>query len=231
MIQIIYKDGVFLAKGTFSMGIAGVYENKNFEEENIIIDIELEDIIEEMQKENSFEFEPLRPYLKDKGESGTAIAKGLEDYYNQKEIEISKNVKQINDCILYHLFSSLEACCYPFWEIEQAVLPGALDGYDINNLEKEIYHTKERIPTWVFDAFDRKPNNGTIEKPDLEGWLRKQYPMFHFDGLYKSIEQEGMYLNGRFISFQFSDGWGAKLLDCAYDEFDENFTSCDWHNH
>lgn len=50
-------------------------------------------------------------------------------------------------------------------------------------------------------------------------------------GLYENIEQEGMTLDGRFISFQFSDAWGAMLYECAYDRFDENFTSCDWHNH
>lgn len=184
-----------------------------------------------LQEEKSFEFEPLRSYLKDKGEDGAAIAKGLADYYNQKETEIKENVKQINDCILYHMFDDLEACGYPFWEIEEAILPGSLDGYDMDNLETQIYDTQESISSWGFKAFYKQPNNGTLEKPDIEGRLRQQYPMFNFDGLYASMEQDCLYLTGRFMSFQFSDGWGEQLLCAAYDEFDENLTSTDWHNH
>ena len=82
-----------------------------------------------------------------------------------------------------------------------------------------------------YEAFDRQPNNGTIEKPDLEGRLREQYPMFHFDALYEAIEQDCLYLSGRFMRFQFSDCWGRKLLDAAYDKLDENLTPLDWHNH
>lgn len=231
MIEIKYKNGEFLAKGTFSIGIAGIYENKNFGKGNITIDIELDDILDALQEEESFEFKPLRPYLKDKGEEGAAIAKGLEDYYNQKEEEIKKNVKQINDCILYHMFADLEACGYPFWEIEEAILPGSLDGYNMNNLTEEIYNAQQSIGSWGFEAFYKQPNNGTIEKPDIEGRLRQKYPMFDFDGLYASMEQDCLYLSGRFMSFQFSDGWGEQLLCAAYDEFDENFTSTDWHNH
>lgn len=233
MIEIKYEDGKFLAKGTFSIGIAGVYENKDFDKGNITIDIELDDVLDALQEEKSFEFEPLRPYLKDKGEDGAAIAKGLEDYYNQKEAEIKKNVKQINDCILYHMFVDLEACGYPFWEIEEAILPGSLDGYDMDNLEKEIYDAQESVCSWRLGTalFYNQPNNGTLEKPDIEGKLRQRYPMFNFDGLYASMEQDCLYLSGRFMSFQFSDGWGSQLLCAAYDEFDENLTSTDWHNH
>ena len=231
MIEIKYEDGKFHAKGTFSIGIAGVYENKDFDEGNITIDIELDDVLDALQEEKSFEFEPLRSYLKDKGEDGAAIAKGLADYYNQKETEIKENVKQINDFILYHMFDDLEACGYPFWEIEEAILPGSLDGYDMDNLETQIYDTQESISSWGFKAFYKQPNNGTLEKPDIEGRLRQQYPMFNFDGLYASMEQDCLYLTGRFMSFQFSDGWGEQLLCAAYDEFDENLTSTDWHNH
>ena len=230
MIQVIYENGQFLVKGTFSLGIAGVFENKEFGQEQIEIDGELEDILDELKDENSFSYEPLFPYLKDKGEDGAAIAKGLEEYYNQKEKEIEENVKQINDCILYHLFENLEACGYPFWEIEEAIIPGSLANYDMEQLEAQIYDTEESVYDWESDYYE-KPNNGTMQKIDVEGKLRKMYPMFNFDGLYQSIVPEGICLSGRFMEFQFSDGWGAQLLECAYDRFDENFTSCDWHNH
>ncbi len=73
MIEIKYEDGMFLAKGTFSIGIAGVYENKDFGDGNITIDIELEDLLEDLQEEDSYFYEPLRPYLEDKGEEGAAM--------------------------------------------------------------------------------------------------------------------------------------------------------------
>ena len=55
--------------------------------------------------------------------------------------------------------------------------------------------------------------------------------MFNLDGFIKSLEPECLYFNGKFMSFQFSDGWGAQLACAAYDELDENFTFTDWHNH
>lgn len=226
MIEIINDGDSFLAKGTFFLGIAGTFENKDFNDGQIHIEPLLSDILEELQDEDSFSFQPLFPYLKGKGEDGAAIAKGLADYYNQKEKEARENIKQINDCILYHLFDNLVNCGYPFWEIEEAILPGSLDGKDID----AIYDTEESVYEWC-DDFDDKPNNGTIPKTDVEGRLRKMFPMFNFDGLYKSVIPEGISFDGRFMEFQFSDGWGSQLLECAYDRFDENFTSCDWHNH
>lgn len=77
MIEIKYEDGKFLAKGTFSIGIAGVYENKDFDKGNITIDIELDDVLDALQEEKSFEFEPLRPYLKDKGRTALRLQKDL----------------------------------------------------------------------------------------------------------------------------------------------------------
>lgn len=226
MIEVIYADGKFLVKGTFSLGIAGVFENKDFTEDGeITIKADLPYILKELKKEDSFYYQPLFPYLSGK-EDGVAIARGLADYYNQKEKEAQENIKQINDCILLHLFEHMEMCEYPFWEIEEAILPGSLEGVDVD----DIYDTEENVYDWS-DDFYKQPNNGTIVKTDVEGKLRKMFPMFDFDGLYRSIVSEGMSLQGRFIEFQFSDGWGEGLLCCAYDCFDENFTSCDWHNH
>lgn len=49
MIEIIFKEDRFLAKGTFSMGIAGVFENKDFGDGNIEIDAGLQEILKELQ--------------------------------------------------------------------------------------------------------------------------------------------------------------------------------------
>lgn len=226
MIDVICANEKFLVKGTLSLGIAGVFENKDFTEDGAIeIEDTLPDILEELADDESFFYQPLIPYLHGK-EDGAAIAQGLADYYNQKEKEAQEHIKQINDCILYQLFENLENCAYPFWEIEEAILPGSLEGVDPDT----IYDTEEYVSDWWEDFYE-KPNNGTIPKVDVEGKLRSMFPMFNFDGLYQSIIPEGIALDGRFIEVQFSDNWGSDLFCGAYGRYDENFTLCEWDNH
>lgn len=223
MIEVIFEGGKFLVKGTFSLGIVGVFENKDFYDTNIQIEATLDEILEE-RKKDSFHYHPMIPYLK--GNDGNTIACGLAAYYNQKEKEAQQNIKQINDCILCHLFEQLQNCEYPFWDIEGAVISTDLDEQTINS----IYDIEENISEWSFEYFEEKPNNGTVSKMDVEKELRKIFPMFNFDGLYQSIIPEGLVFDGKFIEVQFSDGWGQELLCGAYDRFDENFTSCEWNN-
>ncbi|MDE7229060.1 MAG: hypothetical protein K2N56_01140 [Oscillospiraceae bacterium] len=225
MVEIIYRDGRFLAKGSFTLGLAGTYVNESFDDEDIEIESTLEDILDELDGKKPFFFISLLPYLKDKPRDGDSIAKGLEEYYNQKEKEAAEHVKEINDNLLFNLFWDLYGSGYPFWEIEEAVA----DGYDPEELDDSVYNGGNVDE--FSDYFDQRPNNGTREYIDFEAKLREWFPMFNFDGLYKNIEPEGIVFDGRFLKFQFSDKWGAQLLECAYDEFDENFTSCDWHNH
>lgn len=222
MIEVICDDGVFKAKGSFSLGIAGTFVNEDFDGEAINFD---EDMLDEIL-EGDGDF--LEPFIK--SDDPDEIAKGLAEYYNQKEREAAENIKQINGCILYYIFENLETCGYPFWEIDEAVLPGYLEKYGKDEYDSIVYcHTDDGI-SGLYEYFDGKPNNGTIEKPDVEALVRKLYPMFNLDGFIKSIKPERLYLNGEYISFQFSDGWGARIACAAYDELDENFTSTDWHN-
>ena len=226
MIEVICVDGVFKAKGSFSLGFAGTYVNEDFDGEMITFDEEMLDLITDRDE---FFVEPLLPFIK--SDDPDEIAKGLTEYYNQKEREVAANVKQINSCILYRLFSDIEACGYPFWEIKEAVLPDYLEKYGKEEYDSVVYcHTDDCIEA-LSEHFDDSPNNGTIEKPDVEALIRKLYPMFNLDGFIKSFEPECLYFNGRFMSFQFSDSWGAQLACAAYDELDENFTFTDWHNH
>lgn len=225
MIEVIFEDDVFKAKGSFSLGIAGVFTNEDFDEDMISFDEDMLDMI--LERDEDFA-EPLLPFIK--SDDPNEIAKGLAEYYNQKEREIAANAKQINDSILYRLFWDIEGCGYPFWEIPEAVSADFLEAHKGDDLEKVVYSGKGVSEN--FDScFDDLPNNGTEEKPDIEAKIRKVYPMFNLDGFIKSFEPESLYFNGRFISFQFSDGWGAKLACSAYDELDENFTFNDWHNH
>jgi len=231
MIEIICKDRCFLVKGSFSIGIAGTYTNEDFGDENIMIGDTLDEILEELQDEDSFWYKPLFPYLKSETADSDGIARGLTAYYNQKENEIRINEKQINDCILYRLFSDLTGCGYPFWEIEEAIMPESMKKGSGEFREKEVY-SKETAEVFQWsDEFDCVPNNGTVDKTDVEGGLRELFPMFNFDGLVRTMIPEGLSLQGRFIAFQFSDGWGSNLLECAYDEMDENLAFRDWHNH
>ena len=226
MIEVVCRDGVFKAKGSFTLGIAGTFVNEDFDGEAITFD---EDMLDEILDGDDFFLEPLMPFIR--SDDPDEIAKGLAEYYNQKEREAAENVKQINGCILYYLFDNLEMCGYPFWEIEEAVLPGYLEKYGEDEYDSVVYCHEDGDISGLWEYFDRKPNNGTIEKPDVEALVRKLYPMFNLDGFIKSIEPECLYFHGKYISFQFSDGWGARIACAAYDEFDEDFTSTDWHNH
>ncbi len=226
MIEVIYKDGSFKAKGTFSLGIAGVFANEDFDGETIMFD---EDLIDYIEDRDEFFVEPLLPFIK--SNDPNEIAKNLAEYYNQKEREIAENEKQINSNILYRLFSDMEACSYPFWEIKEAVLPGYLEKYGEDDYYDVVYcHNDDGIDS-LSGYFEDNPNNGTTEKPDVEAMIRKLYPMFNLDGFIRSFEPESLYFEGRDISFQFSDGWGARLACAAYDRLDENFKFTDWHNH
>ncbi|MCM1552483.1 MAG: hypothetical protein NC092_07300, partial [Butyrivibrio sp.] len=217
--------GVFKAKGSFSLGILGTFVNNDYDDEQIQFD---EDLLDAILDGEDF-CEPFLPQIK--SDDPDEIAKVLTEYYSQKERDIAANAKQISDCILYHLFADMEGCGYPFWEIPEAVLPGFLENHGKDDLDTVVYcHTDGDI-MGLYKYFDGKPNNGTIAKPDVEELIRRLYPMFDLDGFMKSFKREGLHLNGEYISFQFSDGWGAKLACGAYDELDENFTSTDWHNH
>lgn len=221
MVEMICKDDMFLVKGSFTMGLAGTYVNETFEDEIITVEPTLDDILEELDDEDS----PLFPYLNDKPRDGDSIAKGLAEYYNQKEREAAEHVKEINDNLLFHLFEDLYGSGYPFWEIKEAVAVG----YDPGKLDNSVYSGGN--VNEFYDYFDRRPNNGTVKRVDFEAKLREWYPMFNFDGLYENIKPERLTFDGGFLQFQFSDKWGARLYQGAYDEFDANFTSRDWHNH
>lgn len=226
MIEVICEDGIFKAKGSFSLGIAGTFVNEDFDGEMISFS---EDMLDQILESDDFFVEPLLPFIK--SDDPDEIAKGLTEYYNQKEREIAANEKEINDCILFHLFNDMEACGYPFWEIKEALLPGYLEKYSEDEYDDIVYCHQDGSIYGLYEYFDDNPNNGTLEKPDVEALIRRLYPMFNLDGFIKSFKPEGLDFNGKFMSFQFSDGWGAQLACAAYDELDENFTFTDWHNH
>lgn len=225
----MYKDDAFLVKGTWYMGIAGTYENKEFNEENITLEYGLSSILDDLEEDDDFFWGPIFPLLKESKKDGDSIASVLTDYYNKKEEEIKKNIKQINSCIWINMFRNMVDCEYPFWETKEAITDEMREKYSDEAI-KQIYSSVSDSIYKMYDEYYNSPNNGTIEKTDVEAELRKLFPMFNFDGLIKSIKSEGLVLSGRFIQFQFSDTWGCDFLCSAYDSYDENFASTDWHN-
>lgn len=226
MVEIICKEGQFLAKGSFFLGMAGTYVNKEFEEENILIEGTIEEIIEDVESEEPYCWSILLPYLEQAERNEKTIAQAITAYYNQKE-EVKKNSKQINDCLLIHLFYEMCNCCYPFWEIKEAILPEKMTGFEQKQLETMYDNTRQEV-TKIYKEFCDTPNNGSLSKTDAQKKLQELFPMFHFDGLIQSIIAESVVFEGRFINFQCSDGWNGQFLEGAYDSLDENFTSCDW---
>ena len=220
MIEVICEDGVFKAKGSFSLGIAGTFVNEDFDGEAIQFD---EDLLDAILEDDEL------PFIE--SDKPDEIAEELAEYYNQKEREIAANAKQINDNILFYLFAEMERCEFPFWEIKETILPGYPEKYSANGDKNAAYRHEDICIDDLWDDFDEKPNNGTEEKPDVEALIRRLYPMFNLDGFIKSFKPEYLYLNGEYLSFQFSDGWGAQLACAVSGELDENFTFTDWHNH
>ncbi|MBQ2802814.1 MAG: hypothetical protein IJF07_02830 [Lachnospiraceae bacterium] len=231
MIQVICEDGEFKVKGSIALGITGVHKNDTFEDDMLSIDdCSYEDICNALEAGEDFFLNPLLPYFEKVEKSEEGFASALESYYNEHLTEMQKYIKEINDCIWIHLFENLVGCAYPFWEIEQAILPEYAENYEEDDYMELYDKHGERIYE-MFDAFYEQPNNGTVDKPDVLTELRRMFPMFNFDGLIKTIEPEGIVLKGRYMAFQFSDAWGCDLFCSAYDDMDENFTFTDWHNH
>ena len=236
MIKVICKDDKFLVKGTFSIGIAGVFENKNYGEGNIEIQYGLKEMMEDRNKllkpilDYSW-MQPLKPILKNVPQDGDSVAKALEDYYNSKELMIRKNLKQINDYFFYRLILDFVDCAYPFWDTDEAVLPEYRNKYSREDFEALYDNDKLNNEIYALcDEFDKAPNDGSVEKTDVEALARRLFPMFDFDGLVQSINPDVLNLYGGWLQVQFSDGWGYNFFCSACEEFDENLAPNDWHN-
>lgn len=226
MINLEFNNENFLVNGSFNFGILGYFKS-----DNIIIEDTIKDILNDINKENSFHYKLFFPYLKNGYVDENTIIKVLTNYYNAKEKQLNDNIKQITDTILYNLFEYLIDCEYPFWEIKEILILEEFEKYNKDNLTEEIYSdkNKENFYSWT-EQFWNKPNNNTINKVDLESNLRKMFPMFNFDKLFKSIVLEYIVFRGEFIIVQFSDTLGKDLFCSAYFRLDENFTFLEWDN-
>ncbi|MCI8803136.1 MAG: hypothetical protein HFG01_07340 [Oscillibacter sp.] len=156
-----------------------------------------------------------------------ALSACLTEYFNAFEEKIHNNQKQVNDNFLIRAFEDMEACGYPYWEIDgltrREYLPPDPD--------EDVYppHWDEMKALEL--AHDRAPNDGSLEKPDVEAILRRNFPSLDWDALLASIQPEHLSLEDGKIAFQCSDGFGEGLLCGAYDKLDEKLTFTDWHNY
>ena len=227
MVHVKIENGQFLVKGTFDMGIAGVFENKDFGQGNIEIEYKVEDFIKDLDSDYCWMNE-IKDIFKVVAKEDDALAKAMEDYLNKKEAFVQKNSKHFNDYFLYRLILVFVDCAYPFWETEEAILPEYADKeefeyvYEDNEVSSAIYALDEE--------FYEKPINGVEQKTDVETLARKLFPMFNFDGLIASITPDILNFNGSWMQVEFSDGWDNEFYCAAYEEFDETMTPRDWHN-
>ncbi len=226
MIHIKFEDGKFLVKGTFNLGVVGIFENTDYDGNDIRVSKELDEILEELADDDSYSWGMAFESLKKVPKDGEAIAAFMTEYYNKREQGI--NIQQFNGNFWLKVFDMIMSTYYPLCDIEGAILE-AYEGEIDNNKLESIYKAAEEEMRSL-ESYDGLPNDGSILKPDIEKKLRELFPFFNFDGLAKTMIREGLNFNGKKISFQCSDGWGYHLLSSAYDALDEKGKFMDWHN-
>ncbi len=226
MITIIFQDGEFKVKGTWDFGIAGVFENKEYGDGNIGLGFSYDELCECLDK--SYTYEELASCMEGVERNGEEYARVLTDFYNRIEQKMIANQKLINNHILINVFENMCACGNCFWDNEDTLT----EKYKEAELSEDKVYTDEvsEAISELFDAYYDTPNDGSVNKPDVEKILRKKLPMFDFDELIATIEPEYCALDVSSVSFQSSDGWDQSIMCAAYDEFDENLVGRDWHN-
>lgn len=232
MVSVICRDGKFLVKGSFFMGNAGTFENKEYGEGSISIETEFEDISTNLEKDY-FWMKPLKILLENPPENEDAMAKIYEDYLNGMEKKIKKNVKNINNYFWYQLISHLYDCEYPFWEVEEAILPQYRgkcsdaedkfqDVYGSDSLYKDI--------TALCKEYNDVSLETNVDKSDVETLIKRELPMFDLDALAAAIKPDCLCIDGGMLHVQFSDQWNCSFFCSAYVEFDDTLTPSGWDN-
>lgn len=229
MIEVKVVDNEFFIRGSFDLGYAGKYINKDFSNKGIEILDTYEEVVEDYT-ENYGSWHILKSYLEDKELNEENVAKAISEYYNGVEVRAQKSIKQINDNLLINVFDDMVGCSNKFWEIPNACIKEKMP-----NCQEEAYNEVIYQPHWKeIDALSkeyyRTPNNNSLKKSDVEKRLREIFPMFDMDAFLKGIRPEILCLQGETFSFQCSDSWGKDIMCAAYDELDVEFTFTDWHN-
>lgn len=232
MITVKYDKGTdrFLVKGKVNLGIVGELENKEYGEENIEIKNTFEQLMKIVDAKDIDLLGNLFILLKDNIKDGESVAAILEDYYNKKIADLNKNIKQFNDCIWSKLFEYLMDIGWPFWENEETIAPE----YRGQDLEEEVMHLyndkQDEIYAILKEYTNGSPNNGTIQKIDVEKKMREYFYMFNFEGLVKNIDSQYLGFNFNRIEFQFEDNWNQELFCSTVGTLNEDFSLINWDN-
>ncbi len=123
-----------------------------------------------------------------------------------------------------HIFLDVEQ---PFWQVEEAILPEFAD-MEPKGIYKDLYGNK----IWdtmdeLYREYEEAPNDGSLQKTDVEALARRLFPMFHFDGLIATMVPDKLSLGGG-VGVQFCDGWGLEFFCHAMAEFDEKLAPIAW---
>lgn len=212
MISIKVEGDSVVITGSFNMGYMGVYSNDK---------ISIYDSVEELR-----DWDIVTERVGTKDISDEQLSEILTNYFNDFERRIQNNIKSVNDNFLLNVFSFMEDCGYPFWEIDEITVKGKLPEDPDTNVYQPNWKKMSELTNIYYDT----PNDGSVDKPDVEAYLRTAYPMFDMDKFIDSIVPEVIGLTEGYVSFQCSDNFGKKILCCAYDDLNENLTFTDWHN-
>lgn len=212
MIKIKVINGEIKINGTFDFGYMGVYKDDQISIYSNLQEIKNWDIITSRLDVTNC--------------SDDEIADCLTAYYNEFEKRVQQNRKQVNDNFLLNIMADMEACGCPFWEIEEITVKDALP----SDPDEEVYQPHWDRMTELKKEYDETPNDGTVEKTDIEATLKQLFPMLNLDKLVENIIPESLGLSDGRVSFQCSDNFGEQILCSAYDDLDEQLTFTDWHN-
>ena len=110
-------------------------------------------------------------------------------------------------------------------------MPEYADKYDEETYE-QLYEDDELSDAIyaLCDEYEYAPNDGSIEKTDVEVLAKKLFPMFNFDGLMKLIHSDFLVFDSYEMSVQISDGWGNDFYCSACAWFDADLAPGRWQN-
>lgn len=225
MMKIVYspkKNEFIVEEGSFNLGYLGCYPKDKI---RVRFDLEY------------FNEDNFNNHIK-KGMNPDQIAEGLTKYYNERQLELEKAQKEINDCFLANIFEDIINCCYPFWEetedsLTQFIIKDKMPDSDRSQWEDLIFSSEviEKVQNTI-SAFYEEANDGTDQKPDMEAVINEAFPMIDLSKLVSAIYPEYLTLEDGNIIFQCSSNDCGKMLICgAYAEILKDNSFYDWHNH
>lgn len=198
MVTVTIEGNSFKVKGTFDCGILGVFRDD-------MIQIGCDDVQD----------------IRDSGLSGIdtltcsdeELSAYITDLANQQEEKLQENIKQFNKDILFHVYSWMRDCSYPFWEHP-------------NFVNQEFMQAHPDYEVDFGSSFEGVPKDLEFEER-----LRLAYPSFNWDYFLSHIVQKNLSINtfGGF-NIDCADAESV-ILGCCYIQVDKNLKIWNFDNH